>query len=61
MTLLEKRSKENSGSIGQNFMSYPQELGTMERHQHYVMFYINMQANSQITLDNEVLMMNKST
>lgn len=40
--------RKNSGSIGKNFMSYPQELGTMKRHDHYVMFYINMQANSQV-------------
>lgn len=40
--------RKNSGSIGRNFMSYPQELGTMKRHDHYVMFYINMQANSQV-------------
>ena len=40
--------RKNSGSIGPNFMSYPQELGTMKRHDHYVMFYINMQANSKV-------------
>ena len=40
--------RKNSGSIGNNFMSYPSELGTMKRHDHYVMFYINMQSNSEV-------------
>jgi hypothetical protein len=35
--------------LGGNFMSYPKELGTMARHEHYVMFYINAQENSSIT------------
>lgn len=48
MALRETIKRKNSGSIGQNFISYPQELGTMERSQHYVMFYINMQSNSKI-------------
>jgi len=44
------RSSTNGGSrLGGNFMSYPKELGTMARHEHYVMFYINAQANSSIT------------
>ena len=29
-------------------MSYPSELGTMDRHKHYVMFFINKQARSKI-------------
>lgn len=44
------RSSTNGGSrLGGNFMSYPKELGTMARHEHYVMFYINAQENSAIT------------
>ena len=44
------RSSTNGGSrLGGNFMSYPKELGTMARHEHYVMFYINAQENSSIT------------
>ena len=43
-------SSTNGGSrLGGNFMSYPKELGTMARHEHYVMFYINAQENSAIT------------
>jgi hypothetical protein len=30
-------------------MAYPKELGTMARHEHYVMFYINAQAKSKLT------------
>jgi len=29
-------------------MSYPSELGTMDRHKHYVMFFVNKQARSKI-------------
>ena len=44
------RSSTNGGSkFGGNFMSYPKELGTMARHEHYVMFYINAQAKSKLT------------
>jgi len=44
------RSSTNGGSrLSGNFMSYPKELGTMARHEHYVMFYINAQENSAIT------------
>jgi hypothetical protein len=44
------RSSTNGGSrLGGNFMSYPKELGTMARHEHYVMFYINAQAKSKLT------------
>ena len=39
---------EITGRNRKNFLSYPKELGTMERHKHYVMFFINQQANSQI-------------
>jgi len=43
------RSSPNGGGLGGNFMAYPKELGTMARHEHYVMFYINAQENSAIT------------
>ena len=43
------RSSTNGGGLGGNFMAYPKELGTMARHEHYVMFYINAQENSAIT------------
>ena len=43
------RSSTNGGGLGGNFMAYPKELGTMARHEHYVMFYINAQENSSIT------------
>ena len=39
---------EITGRNRKNFLSYPKELGTMDRHKHYVMFFINKQANSQI-------------
>lgn len=39
---------EITGRNRKNFLSYPKELGTMERHKHYVMFFINQQAKSQI-------------
>lgn len=42
-------SSPNGGRLGGNFMAYPKELGTMARHEHYVMFYINAQENSAIT------------
>ena len=29
-------------------LSYPESLGTMDRHKHYVMFYINQSAKSKI-------------
>ena len=52
MALLSTVSRTQSGNIsggtGSNFLSYPKELGTMDRHKHYVMFFINQQANSQI-------------
>ncbi len=31
-----------------NFLSYPDSLGTMDRHKHYVMFYINVPEKSAI-------------
>ena len=53
MALLPTVSKSggtsSGGGLGGNFMSYPKELGTMKRHEHYVMFYINAQANSKVT------------
>jgi hypothetical protein len=54
MALLSTVSRDQSfagkitGSNRKNFLSYPKELGTMERHKHYVMFFINKQENSQI-------------
>jgi len=39
---------EITGRNRKNFLSYPKELGTMDRHKHYVMFFINKQENSQI-------------
>jgi len=47
-----KRGQSFSGEITNrnrsNFLSYPKELGTMARHEHYVMFFINQQGNSEI-------------
>ena len=40
--------KKRGQSSGGSFLSYPQELGTLDRHNHYVMFFINQQANSQV-------------
>ena len=48
MALLPTVVRTSSGKIGGNFLSYPKELGTMKRHEHYVMFFINKQANSLI-------------
>ena len=48
MALLPTVVRTSTGSIGGNFLSYPKELGTMKRHEHYVMFFINKQANSEI-------------
>ena len=48
MALLPTVVRTSTGSIGGNFISYPKELGTMKRHEHYVMFFINKQANSLI-------------
>ena len=48
MALLPTVVRTSTGSIGNNFISYPKELGTMERHKHYVMFFINKQSQSKI-------------
>jgi len=48
MALLPTVVRTSTGSIGKNFISYPKELGTMARHDHYVMFFINKQAKSEI-------------
>lgn len=48
MALLPTVVRTSTGSIGDNFISYPKELGTMERHKHYVMFFINKQSQSKI-------------
>ena len=47
MALLSTVKREQSFS-GSDFLSYPEKLGTMERHKHYVMFYINQQGKSKI-------------
>jgi hypothetical protein len=49
MALLPTISRGNKNRrIGGNVLSYPKELGTMKRHEHYVIFMINAQANSEI-------------
>jgi hypothetical protein len=59
MALLSTVSRTQGGSIsggsGSNFLSYPKELGTMDRHRHYVMFYINQQENSQVDFSGGVV------
>lgn len=43
MAVLPSISRSQSGRSGSgNFLSYPEELGTMDRHNHYVMFFINV-------------------
>ena len=41
-----RTSTASVGSGGRSFLQYPSKLGTMARHEHYVMFFINVQANS---------------
>ena len=48
MALLPTIARTSTGTINSNFMSYPSELGTMDRHKHYVMFFVNKQARSRI-------------
>lgn len=48
MALLPTIVRTSTGTINNSFMSYPSELGTMDRHKHYVMFFINKQARSKI-------------
>ena len=48
MALLPTIARSSTGTINSNFMSYPSELGTMDRHKHYVMFFVNKQARSKI-------------
>jgi len=51
MALIGNIKRENENSIGSNFISYPKELGTMERSKHYVMFFINVQTSSKIDFE----------
>ena len=46
MALRTTINRKNSGKVGANFLTYPDSLGTLKRHDHYVMFFINMQSNS---------------
>ena len=48
MALLPAINRKSIPSTGSSFLSYPSELGTMERHNHYVIFYINQQNKSQV-------------
>jgi hypothetical protein len=48
MALLPTIARSSTGTINSNFMSYPSELGTMDRHKHYVMFFVNKQSRSRI-------------
>jgi len=50
MALLPTVTRIQQGSAGKgNFLSYPSELGHMKRSEHYVMFFINTQANSEVS------------
>ena len=59
MALLSTVSRTQGGNIsggtGSNFLSYPKELGTMDRHKHDVMFFINQQENSQVDFSGGVV------
>lgn len=48
MSVLSTIRRTNSYSSTSNMLSYPESLGTMDRHKHYVMFYINQSAKSRI-------------
>jgi hypothetical protein len=48
MSVLPTIKRTNSGGMGSPMLTYPETLGTMDRHKHYVMFYINQQAKSKI-------------
>ena len=49
MALIPTVSRIQNASAKGNFLSYPSELGHMKRSDHYVMFFVNVQSNSQIT------------
>ena len=51
MALLTNIKRQNDEQIGPNFISYPKELGTMERNKHYVMFFINAQTSAKIDFE----------
>jgi len=43
MAILESLSgSQASDKFGGSFLSYPEQLGTLQRHNHYVMFFINV-------------------
>lgn len=48
MSVLPTIKRTNSYSSTSSMLSYPESLGTMDRHKHYVMFYINQSAKSKI-------------
>jgi len=48
MAVIPTIKRTNSGGMGSPMLTYPETLGTMDRHKHYVMFYINQQAKSKI-------------
>lgn len=48
MALLPAINRKSGPSTGSSFLSYPSELGVLERDSHYVIFYINQQAKSQV-------------
>jgi len=51
MALLTNIKRKNTDRIKYNFISYPKELGTMERSKHYVMFFINVQTSATIDFE----------
>lgn len=48
MAVIPTIKRTNSGASGSPMLTYPETLGTMDRHKHYVMFYINQAAKSKI-------------
>jgi hypothetical protein len=48
MAVIPTIKRTNSGASGSPMLTYPETLGTMDRHKHYVMFYINQSAKSKI-------------
>ena len=48
MPLIPTVKRTNSGRSGSPMLTYPEQLGTLDRHKHYVMFYINQNAKSKI-------------
>lgn len=51
MALLSNIARKNQNKIGPNFISYPNQLATMERSKHYVMFFINEQTSGEIDFE----------